>query len=388
MPAAGNADHSSPVQVREAATRCERRAFLRLPWRLYRGDPNWVPPLLISLRRQLDPRRNPFFQHAEMRLYLAWRDGQPVGRIAATINRLHNETHNDTVGFWGYFETVNDPAVARALLDRAAEDLRQHGMTEMIGPMSPSINGEVGVLVEGFGEPPVIMMPYNPPWYDGLIRQAGLQKAKDLLALLSVIADVAGEKENIQRLDRLCAVVRKRHPTLQVRTLDMRNYEADVLTIGQLSNAVRHSNWGFVPMTDAEVRAMARDMKPIVDPEIVLIAEVDGKPIGCMVNLPDINVILHKLNGRLFPFGWLRLLWGRRSITTLRGFDSAVLEEYRRLGATPLLYLETIRHGQRRGYNRAELSWVAEDNLASIQTSTGVLRPRLYKRYRVYSRSL
>ena len=376
------------MTVREIASPRDRDAFLKLPWRLYRGNPQWVPPLLSSLRRQLDPTRNPFFQHAEMRLYLAWRGGEPVGRIAATINRLHNETHKDTMGFWGYFETANDPAVARALLDRAADDLRQHGMTEMIGPMSPSINGECGILVEGFGEPPVIMMPYNPPYYDGLVLQAGLQKAKDLLAFLAVLGDVADDKENMQRLERVCAIVRKRHPSLRVRTLDMRNYEADVLTIGHLSNAARRSNWGFVPMTDAEIRAMARDMKWIVDPETVLIAEVDGKPIGCAINLPDINVILRKLNGRLFPFGWLRLLWGRRSITAMRAFDSAVLEEYRLLGATPLLYLEMIRRGQRRGYTRAELSWVAEGNLASSQTSQHVLRAQLYKRYRLYSRAL
>jgi len=388
MPNADNQPPSEAITVREVATRAERRAFLKLPWRLYRGDANWVPPLLMALRRQLDPARNPFFRHAEMRLYLAWRDGLPVGRIAATVNRRHNQFHHDAMGFWGYFETVNDPAVARALLDRAGDDLRGRGMTEMTGPFSPSINGECGVLVEGFDEPPFIMMPYNPPYYDSLIAQAGLQKAKDLLAFVSYPGNVAADTNNIQRLERICAAIRKRHPTLVVRPVNMRNFEADVLAIGHLSNEARQGNWGFVPMSDDEILAMAGDMKLIVDPEMVLIAEFDGKPVGCVVNLPDINVILRKLNGRLLPLGWLRLLRGRRSITTFRGFDSAVLEEYRPYGPAALLYLETIRSAQRRGYVRAELSWVAENNAASIQTAASAAAPQLYKRYRVYGRAL
>jgi hypothetical protein len=376
------------VQVREVLSRGERRAFVRLPWRLYRGDALWVPPLRSAVERGLDPTRNPFYQHAERRLYLAWRDGRPVGRIAAIVNRLHNELHQDRLGFWGYFESENDPEAARALLDCAAADLRQHGMTQMIGPMSPSINGECGILVEGFDRPPVILMPYNPSYYDSLVTQAGHQKAKDLLAFLVLPANVADDLESMQRLERLCAVVRRRHPTLRVRTLDMRNYEADVVMIGHLSNAARTNNWGFVPVTDDELRAMARDMRRVADPETVLIAEVEGKAVACMVNLPDVNPVLRKLNGRLLPFGWLRLLWGRRSVRGMRIFDTAVPEEYRRLGATPLLFLEMIRSGQRRGYTYAELSWVAENNLASIQTTESALHPRLYKRYRVYGREL
>jgi len=323
-----------------------------------------------------------------MRLYLAWRDGEPVGRIAATINRLHNEYHKDTMGFWGYFETVNDPAVARALLDRAAADLRQHGLTEMIGPMNPSINGECGILVEGFDRPPVILMPYNPPWYEGLILQAGLQKVKELYAYLLLPSHVTEDKANMQRLERLSDAIRKRHPTLRIRPLDIKNLETEVLTLGHLFNNVRRDNWGFVPMTDAELRAMASEMKRIVDPEMIGVAEIEGKPVACILTLPDINPILQKINGRLFPFGWLRLLWGRKSLKGLRIFGSAALEEYRRLGPIVLLFLEMIRRGQRRGKEYAELSWVAEGNLAPLQTIENALHPQLYKRYRVYGRNL
>ena len=388
MLAAGNADHSSPVQVREVTTRSERRAFLRLPWGIYPGYPNWVPPLLSSIARTLDAKRNPFYQHAESRLYLAWRGRRPVGRVIATVDRLYNEYHNDTMGFWGFFECENDPEAAKALLDRAADDLRSRGMTQMMGPMNPSINGECGILTKGFDLPPVILMPYNPPYYPDLIEQAGLEKVKDLFAYLLLSKNVTGDSEQLQRIERLGKLIHRRHPTLRVRTLDMANYDADVLALGHLFNTVRKDNWGFVPTTEAEVRAMARDIKPIADPQMVFIAELDGKPVGCLLALPDINPLLRKCNGRLLPFGWLHLLRGRRSLHWLRVFGSAALPEHRHIGIIPLLFGEVIRTGHRRGYTHAELSWVSEGNLRPILAIEQALKPELYKVYRVYGRPL
>lgn len=388
MQAGFNVGGSSPVEVREAATRAERRAFLRLPWRIYRGEPNWVPPLLSAVARTLDPRRNPFYRHAESRLYLAWRGRRPVGRIIATVDRLYNEYHRDTMGFWGFFECEDDPEAARALLDRAADDLRARGMTQMMGPMNPSINGECGVLIKGFERPPVILMPYNPPYYPALIEGAGLQKAKDLFAYLLLSSNVTGDSEQLQRIERLGKLIQRRHPTLRVRTLDMSNYEADVQALGKLFNTVRKDNWGFVPTTEDEIRAMAREMKAILDPQMVFIAELDGRPVGCLLALPDINPLLKKCNGRLLPFGWLHLLWGRRRLNWLRVFGSAALPEHRHIGIIPLLFGEVIRIGHRRGYTHAELSWVSEGNLRPILTIEQSLKPELYKLYRVYSRTL
>ncbi|HUT34613.1 MAG TPA: N-acetyltransferase [Planctomycetota bacterium] len=389
MPAITRASRTGPVEVREVTTRSERRAFLRLPWGIYRGDPNWVPPLLSGVARTLDPRRNPFYEHAESRLYLAWRGRRPVGRVAATVDRLYNEYHNDTMGFWGFFECENDPEAAKALLDGATDDLRSRGMTQMMGPMNPSINNECGLLVEGFRMPPVFLMPYNPPYYPDLILQAGLQQAKDLLAYLLLPEHIlGGDNTLLERIARLSGLIHRRHPGLRIRTLDTVSYEADVLAIGTLFNTVRKGNWGFVPVTEAELRDMAREMKAILDPQMVFIAELDGRPVGCLLALPDINPILRKCNGRLLPFGWLRMLLGRRSLRQVRVFGSAALEEYRHIGIVPLLFGEVIRIAQQRGYASAELSWVAEGNLPPILTIENVLKPELYKRYRVYSRSL
>jgi hypothetical protein len=377
-----------PVEVREVATSADRRTFLRLPWGLYRGDPNWVPPLIATTGRILDAKRNPFYQHAESRLYLAWRGRRAVGRVIATVDRLYNDYHHDTMGFWGFFECENDPEAARALLDQAAADLRARGMTQMMGPMNPSINGECGVLTEGFDRPPVILMPYNPTYYPALVEQAGLEKAKDLYAYLLLSTNVTSDSEQLQRIERLNKLIHRRHPTLRVRTLSKATYEADVIALGHLFNTVRKDNWGFVPMSDAEISVLAHEMKPVIDPQMVFIAELDGRPVGCLLALPDINPLLKKCNGRLLPFGWLHILRGKRSLHWLRVFGSAALEEYRHVGIIPLLFGEVIRIGHQRGYTHAELSWVAEGNLRPILTIEQSLKPELYKRYRVYGKAL
>ncbi len=376
------------VEVREVASSRERDLFLRLPSRLYRSDPFWVPPLLSAVDKQLDPKRHPFFEHAEARLYLAWRGGRPVGRIAAIVNHLHNSYHNEKAGFWGFFETERDQQAAKALLDTAADTLRGFGMTKMSGPFNPSVNAECGLLVEGFNSPPVILMPYNPAYYPGLVEQAGLRPVKELYAYQLFEPDVSAGQASRQRVERLALAVRRRHPEITVRHLDMKRFEADVLTLGKLFDTARRDNWAFVPTTEAELRLMAREMKPVVVPELVLIAEVRGKPAGCMMALPDINLILRKLNGRLFPFGWARLLWGKRRIRAVRVFGSACLPEYRKLGVAALLFAHFIQTGLHLGYNTAELSWLAEGNVQSMRTLEAAVQPRLYKRYRIYGREL
>jgi len=376
------------IEVRPAESRRERRLFLRLPWRLYRGDPLWVPPLLSSVARTLDPRHNPFYEHAESRLYLAWRGGRPVGRIVATLNHLHNQRYGDRVGFWGFLETEQDPAITAALLDRAADDLRSHGMTEMRGPFNPSVNAECGLLVEGFDRPPSLMMPYNPPFYPEFVEQAGHRKHQDLLAYYLDHDMVAPGTEARERLERIERLVKRRHPELAVRTLDMRRFEAEVVALGELFNLAREHNWAFVPATPAEMRQMAREIKPIVLPECVVMAEIGGKLAGCTMGLPDVGPLLKKANGRLLPFGWLHLLLGRRRLDAMRIFGAAVHPDFRNLGIIPVLFLQYLRNTKRLGFRWGELSWVAESNLASMRTLEAAFKPRLYKRYRVYEKPL
>jgi len=376
------------VEVSPVRTARERRAFLRLPWRLYAGDPHWVPPLRGALKRELDPRRHPFHAHADARLYLARRGARTVGRIAAIVNHLHNATHNDRIGFWGYFEAEPDLEVVRALLDAAADDLRAAGLDTMWGPFNPSINAECGLLVEGFDQMPALLMPYNPPAYPHLVERAGLRRVKDLYAYLLVTEDVSDDRETRRRLERIARAVARRHPELVIRPLDMARYEAEVVALGELFNRVRERNWAFVPATREELRLMAREMKPLIVPELIPVAELHGRPVGCLLALLDINPLLRELDGRLLPFGWLRLLRGVRRVRSLRVFGAACLPEYRKLGVTALLFDRFIRNGLGRGINRAELSWVAEDNVQSVQTLESAFHPRLYKRYRVYGRDL
>ena len=378
----------APVEVRPVSSPRERRVFINLPWQIYRGDPNWVPPLLSSIRKLLDPKRHPFHEHAEVRLYLAWRGGRPVGRIAAIVNRLHNSYHQDTTGFWGFFDVFPDAEACRALLDTAAGDLKARGMTVMAGPFSPSINSECGVLVEGFDKAPTVMMPYNLPYYPSLIEAAGLRPSKELYAYHLETERVLADAPRRQRLERIAAAVRRRHPDITVRCLDMKHYRADVIALGKLFDAARRRNWGYVPATDAELLAMAAEMKLIVEPELVLIAERRGEPLGCVIAIPDINLALGRINGRLLPFGWASLLWHKRRIRSLRVFGAACLPEHRNLGVIPLLFAELIANCTKLGYTEAELSWVAADNLAPVRTLESALHPVVAKRYLIYSREL
>ena len=261
-------------------------------------------------------------------------------------------------------------------------------MTEMRGPFSPSVNAECGLLVEGFDTPPVVMTPYNPPTYPELVEWAGHRPLKDLHAYLLQRPGVRSGLDTMKRIDRLASAIRKRHPHIAVRTLDMARYQAETKALGDLFNAVRRNNWGFVPVTDAESADTARDMKLIVDPEMIVLAEDAGQLVGCLLAVPDLNPLLKKCNGRLLPLGWLRLLWGRRRLRGLRVFGAAVAESHRNFGIAPLLFSRFIANGQRRGYQYAELSWVSEDNLASLRTIERALRPQLYKRFRIYTADL
>jgi GNAT superfamily N-acetyltransferase len=371
------------VEIRPVETRGERRAFLRLPWRIYPGRYSaWVPPLLSEERKRIDPSKNPFFSHGAVQLFLAYRGGRPVGRIAAIENSLHNQFHDDRVGFFGLFESIEDPEVAGALLDRAADWARGRGLAALRGPANFSTNEECGLLLDGYELPPVVLMTYNPPYYVGLLEGWGLRKVKDLLAYEGRTAEF--EEARFAQLEGL---IERSGRDIQVRSVRMDRFNEEVALIRELYNAAWERNWGFVPLTDAEVDHLAKQLKPVLDPELALIGSVNGQPAGFALSLPDINQAIRHANGRLFPLGLIKLLWHMRRIDGVRIITLGVKEEFRGTLLAPLFYLETFRRARRRGHSWGESSWVLEDN-APMRSGIEKMNFRRTKTYRMYERSL
>lgn len=373
-------DTTAGVRVEPVGSRSDLRAFLRLPWRIYQGDPHWVPPLLVEQRKLLDRRRHPFHRHADVEYYLARRDDRVVGRIAAIVNHRHVEFHGETVGFFGFFECQDDPAVAQALLDRAESWLAARGMTSMRGPMNFSTNEECGLLVDGFDEPPMIMMTYNPPFYERLLEGAGLRKEKDLLAYL--IREIQEPERLLRGVSRL-----GERAGATVRPIRLKELPREIERIREVYNSAWEKNWGFVPMTEAEFDEMAKQMKQIVDPELCLIAELNGEVAGFQLALPNYNQAIRHANGRLLPFGIVRLLWHARRIDEVRVITLGVKPEYRRLGLDAMMILRAYRRAIELGYRRSEASWILEDN-AMMRRILERLGWIVYKTYRVYEKPL
>ncbi len=354
----------------------DRRQFVELPFRLYSDDPNWVPPLRRDIHELIDPGRHPFHRHAAVELFLARSDDRVVGRIAAIDNELHVTHHGDRTGFFGLFECERDVEVSGALFAAAASWLRARGIETMRGPASFSLNEEAGLLVQGFDGPPVVMMAYNPPWYEELILKQGFSKSKDLLAYY--LANAAPTEQMLRMADRL----RDRYK-VSIRTLDKSRFWEEVSLVRRIYNEAWMQNWGHIPMTEDELTYMAKQLKPIVDPSLVVFAEVNGELAGFGLALPDLNVPLKKMNGRLFPFGWAKALWYARKITTARIVILGVLDKYRRSGVAELMELEMLKNGPRRGIVNAEFSWILEDNVM-MRTPLEKMGARVYRVYRMY----
>ncbi len=355
--------------------------FIAFPYDHYRSDPLWVPQLRMDVRTLLSPKKNPFFQHAEAQYFLArGTDGRAVGRIAAIKNDAHNRAHQDRVGFYGFFESVNDQAVASALFEAAVAWLRGKGFDTMRGPMSPSINDECGLLVDGFDTPPALMMPHNPRYYAALTEGAGFVKAKDLLVYESTGTELPA------RLVRGAKLAAERKG-ITLRALDMRRFDREVELVKALYNQAWEKNWGFVPLTAAEIDHLAKQLKPVVVPDLVCFAERGGNVIGFAVALPDLNVALkHNPSGRLFP-GILKVLWHARKITRIRVLLLGALREYRQTGVDALMYHWIWTKGRARGYDWAEGGWMLEDNVP-MNNAALALGFRPYKTYRIYDKPL
>jgi GNAT superfamily N-acetyltransferase len=374
------------LRVRAARTRRDLKRFIDLPYRLHARDPVWVPPLRRDVASLLSRTRNPFFEHAEAEYFIAEVDGQVLGRIAAISNRLHNETHGDRVGFFGFFESIDDQSVANALLDQAAAWCRERDHDVLRGPASFSVNDECGLLVDGFDTPPALMMPHNPRYYVGLLERAGFTKAKDLWVYQG------GNEEHYvpvpDRLARGTELIRQRQG-ITLRSLNMKDFQGEVERIKELYNGAWEKNWGFVPMTEHEIDHLAEQFKPVVIPEMVPMAEKDGKLIGFGIALPDLNVVFRRhRSGRLFPM-ILDLLWSLKAkrIRRARILLLGVHPEYRGKGVDAMLYHWIwTKSGDRQIY-WGEAGWILEDNPA-MNAGLEKMTFRVYKTYRLYDRTI
>ena len=378
---------AEPVVVsRIGRSRSDVGRFLDVAERLYRNDPNWVAPLRSDVAKVLSDE-NPFFRHAEIQLFVARRGATDVGRIAAILDRGHNAFHGEKAAFFGFFESENDPETAGLLFDAAAVWARERKMTVLRGPANPSLNDEAGLLVDGFGSPPVFMMTYNPAYYVPLLEGAGFRKAKDLLAYWFDVGP-----EPFERLTRLVDRVRRREPDVAVRSITKKSLTADLPAVREVYNSAWEKNWGFVPMTEEEMDFMAGRLKPLLDEKFVFLAErrrEDGslEPIAFLMAMPDFNVSVAAAKGRLLPFGWLKFLLAQKKIKTLRVLTLGIKREYRMRGINAVMFESGLRAALERGLTGVEVSWLLEDNDVIINT-VKMWGGRLYKTYRMYERGI
>ena len=371
------------MKIEHISDRKAMDQFIRFPWKVYNGNPHWVPPLLKEMQF-IFSGKNPFFNHASSAFFLARENGDVVGRVAAIIDRNHINVHNEQVGFFGFFECLPGRlSAAKGLMNAAAAWLNKRDIEGMRGPMNPSANDECGFLLEGFDSPPMIMMPYTPPDYLEYMEQCGLSKVKDLLAYISIIPEVS----SAARLEKIAARMGARIPGLIIRPANMKAFNKELEAVKDIYNSAWSSIWGFVPMTDEEIEAMAHRMKPLIVPELLIMAEVNGDPAGFFLALPDYNQVLHKINGRLGPMGIIKFLWYSRKIDDIRVLTLGVKEQYRKKGIEGLLYLASFQAAMARGYRRAEMSWVLEDNIL-MQKGCELMGGRVYKKYRLYEKTI
>lgn len=367
-----------PINIYPVQTKNDLMKFIKFQWRIYKGDPHWIPPLIIDRKKILDRNKNPFFLHSEMELFLAEKNGELVGRIAAIKNDIHNKVHNDKVGFFGFFECVNEQQAANALFSKAGEWLRSKGLTHMRGPANPSSNDEYGLLVDGFDDSPRLLMTYNPSYYIQLCENYGLTKAKDLYAYKLEYEKVT----NVSKIERVQDIARRRY-NLKISPLDMKDFDNELKKVKYVYNKAWEPNWGFIPMTDEEINAMAKDLKMLVEPELVLFGEIDGKVIGFSLVMLDYNQIFKKLNGHLFPFGFIKLFTRKKKIDWVRIITLGIIPEYQKRGLDAVFYYEIVHRAKKLGITRGEASWVLEDN-EMMNRGALMMEGELYKKYRIY----
>lgn len=363
-------------------TEVEKKEFINFPYSHYEDDQYWVPPLLMEQKKLLNTKKNPFYKNAEIALFNAEHEGKPAGRLAAIIDHRYNDFHNAKTGFFGFFECIDRQSTVD-LLFRVAEDwLRDRGMTDVLGPANPSMMDEVGILVEGFDKYPSIMMPYHKPYYDKLLKGAGYDKEMDLLTYL-----VTQDSVDRERANRAMEIVKKRLPGISIRKIKLKKIKDEVKIIREIFNSAWKNNWGFIPLSSEEFDALAKDLKTIVDPNFAHIAEIDGKPVAFSVALPDYNQIFRDMNGKLLPFGWLKILMNKNKIDKVRTALMGVIPEYQGRGIDVLLHREAIENGLVEGVYSSEVGWILENNVQMVRVAEKI-GGTLDKRYRMYKKNL
>jgi GNAT superfamily N-acetyltransferase len=378
-------DELTIVPVR---SRRDRERFVRFPWQVYAGNPYWVAPLLGERRRQFDPQRNPFFARADVELFLARRGAREVGVVAVFIHHDFERLHGDLVAMFGFFEVLTDPPAARALIDAAAAWAVRQGARVLRGPYNFAVDNECGVLLNAYDRVPVLMTLYNPPYYPAYLEAAGCRKSVDWYAFRLVRRDFGrgSTQAFAERLQRLRDLVQQRQG-LVLRRLDMQHFDRDIGHARTIYNGAWRDNQGFLPLADGDVAELARQLRPIVDPDLVWIAEDGIRPVAMAIALPDVNQILRELNGSLLPWGWLRLMRGMARVDGLRMFALGVLPAYRRRGIEAVFYDAILQAALHKGYRSAELSLVVESNQA-MRREVEAFGARLDKTYRIYERQL
>lgn len=367
------------IEVIEVETPQQLKSFIMLPFRLYKDEPNWVPPLISERKQFFDKSKNPFYRGAKTKLFLALKEGEVVGRIATCVNFYHNEFHMEKVGFFGFFESIDDFEVASKLFKVAMITLKSEGMEKMRGPTNFSTNHEIGFLIEGFDRPPTVMNPYNKPYLPKLAEKFGLKKVMDLNAYL-ITKETPISDRQVALVNRI-----KERNKIQIRSVNLSRFDEEVRLINKIYNQAWERNWGFVPMPEDEFFYMAKELKQLVEEDLVMIAYVNGEPAAFSMAVPDINQVLIGLNGRLFPFGILKVLWNtkiRRKITGMRMLTMGVIPKFQKRGIDNIFYVDTYLKGVAKGYHWAELSWILETNELMCRAAEN-MGAKLYKKYRL-----
>ncbi|MGH8101074.1 MAG: GNAT family N-acetyltransferase [Chthoniobacterales bacterium] len=368
------------IEIISVCSHKERAAFIKLPWRIYAKDPAWVPPLIIERKEFLDRKKHPFYGHGDAALFLAKRGREIVGRIMASDDPNYNRLHQTNVGCFGLFECIDDVDVASALFDAAESWLRARGRSEIMGPIDYSTNYVCGLLIDGFEHSPTLLTAHNPPYYARLIESCGFAKIKDWYAWW-----FSKFPEPAERLRKIAAA-RAGKQKVKIRQVNLRDIKGEAARLRSIYNRAWEKNWGFVPFTEAEFDHMAREMKPLIEPEGLLIAETETEPIAFIIAVPDINVALKKINGRLFPLGLIKLLYHKGRIRTARLVALGVIEKYRRTGIAEALVLKVMDEAVKRGFT-GELSMTLEDNVM-VNRFIEAVGAKKYKTYRIYQKAI
>lgn len=376
---------SEEVIINRVTNEADKLKFIKFPWKIYKDYPNWVPPLIFDVKNNLDTKKNPFYMHSKIELFLAYKGSEIVGRIAGIVNDNHNNFHEDKIGFWGYFDCINDTKVANTLFDAVKEYLLSNGLDTMRGPINLSTNDELGLLIDSYDKTPYILTLYNPEYYIKLIEDYGFSKAKDLYAY-RITKEIIKDKKQMDKLERVSNIVLKRE-NLKIRKVNFTNFNHEVETLLTVYNNAWEKNWGFVPMTREEFFHIAKMLKAIADPDYIYIAEHNGKPVGFSLTLPDFNQIFKKINGKLFPFGAIKILTGRKKINRIRVFAMGIVKEFQKKGTEAVFIRDTIINGVNKEVTECEISWVLEDNTPMVQTAENLGAER-YKTYRLYDKKI